>query len=46
MEVLRWLEQHQIEKHFKERFEVVKPNINATLLTVLENARKQGLPTS
>lgn len=42
MEVLRWIERHKIEKHFKEKFEVVKPNINATLLKVLENARKQG----
>ena len=42
MEVLRWLECHKIEKLFKDKFEVVKPGINATLLKVLENARKQG----
>ena len=42
MEVLRWPEQHKIEKHFKDKFEVVKPNINATLPKVLENAGKQG----
>ena len=42
MEVHGWLEQHKIEKHFKDKFEVVKLGINATLLKVLENARKQG----
>ena len=42
MEVLRWLGQHKIAKHFQEKVEVVKPNINATLLKVLENAREQG----
>jgi hypothetical protein len=42
MEVLRWMQKHHIETKFKDKFDVVKPGINATLLKVLENARKQG----
>ena len=42
MEVLRWLHKHEIEKNFQDKFEVVKPGINATLMRVFENAQKQG----
>ena len=42
MEVLRWMHKHEVEKDFKDNFEVVKPSINATLVRVFENAQKQG----
>jgi hypothetical protein len=42
MEVLRWLSRHDIPSKYPEKFDVVRPAINATLIRVLENARKQG----
>ena len=42
MEVLRWLHKHEVENNFQDKFGVVKPGINATLMRVFENAQKQG----